>query len=523
MKYQIKFVTGELQDKVFSIKENALSIGRSHSNEIRLSSPDVSGHHVILTLTPDGIVLENLSSRETSIDNEVIQLGDRIRLYVGQEIKMGDDNTFILESLQSDDDFATADIRFNEGEKTSLPERNDDLPTMNSDSCSLPHFQSVLESQEAKGIMDKRETMRPLSVHDDDKTIAMQTRMASTEELDYLKGSHQRQKNKKVGIYTSIIIFFIGALFAGYWFFIHKIPEEFVSWPKNAEGAELSNIAKLKGFPWPGDIDLEYPCVKNTKIKQSPGMIEINTFLGKYQDVPFRMILEYRKTVESLNEGRIKGFEKWIANKEKNYENWNFDTILPLSFYQGEHGIPYLCAPYSRTIKNESFFGFAVYLRYEDWIITLLKEVPIRERWRAEIYIQKVCFFRFSIRFLQTHWEGIDHIINGSATENIAEAKALLLRRSPSVWEKSDLLLHNALIKSNGHSDMIDNYTEAMELLQTLRKNQTEWFNAQKIAYFRAKNRNEKKEQDRIRENLKAVFSSEEDLRFHKIRQNKWD
>ena len=35
--------------------------------------------------------------------------------------------------------------------------------------------------------------------------------------------------------------------------------------------------------------------------------------------------------------------------------------------------------------------------------------------------------------------------------------------------------------------------------------------------------KNDKKEMSRIRENLKGVFSSEEDLRFHKVRQNKWN
>ena len=80
MKYQIRFTDGEYQDQVFPIGATALSIGRSHSNVIHLQTADVSGKHVNLTLTDKGILLENFSSRVTTVDDAPVAMGDRVNL-----------------------------------------------------------------------------------------------------------------------------------------------------------------------------------------------------------------------------------------------------------------------------------------------------------------------------------------------------------------------------------------------------------------------------------------------------------
>ncbi len=504
MKYRIKFTGGELEGEIFPIAGHALSIGRSRANEVQLGSPDVSGRHVILTLTANGVVLDNLSSRSTQIDGVPLIIGERKELFAGQEIKLGEEVKFVLEALPVEVDAVNTVL-------------DDDQPT-GLEAGPIPAPGPV-----SAQIQAAVPAPPPTENVGDHETIAMQTRMASPEELEFLKGSHQKQQTQKYGIYAAIGIALVGALILVYWLFVYRVPEKFVSWPVNAKGVEMSEVAKFEGCPWSKDIDIEYPAVPATVVTRSPGALEVDTRLGKYQDVPFRMMVEYFQNAGALREDRVRGFENWIAAKTQSSENWNFDAILPVGFYQGDHGIPYLCASYSRTVDNESFFGFAVFLRYEDWTFILLKEIPTRERWRAEGFIQAVCFFRFSPDFLLTHWEGMKIQRDTDAASNIAEAKSLLLRRSPSVWEKADYLLRSALVKSRSGKDGADEYKVARELLKTLRENQIAWFNAQKIAFFRARNRDQKRELEQVRENLKAVFSSDEDLRFHKIRQDKWD
>ena len=70
MKYQIRFTQGEIAGKCFPLTEDkALTIGRSHSNELKLSAPDVSGRHVVLMLSDGGVAMDNLSSRVTLVDS----------------------------------------------------------------------------------------------------------------------------------------------------------------------------------------------------------------------------------------------------------------------------------------------------------------------------------------------------------------------------------------------------------------------------------------------------------------------
>ena len=144
----------------------------------------------------------------------------------------------------------------------------------------------------------------------------------------------------------------------------------------------------------------------------------------------------------------------------------------------------------------------------------------MRERWRAETFLRNQPFLWVSDAYLDDHWEGCGDILPGSAAANLDEAKTLLSRRTPSVWKKCELLLNNALIKSCGARD--ETYRFALEQLRQLRQQQREWFNAQKIAYFRAKNAKLKGEQEQIKESVKAVFSSDDDLRYYKIRRDKW-
>ena len=524
MKYRIRFTKGTQEGETFFIENDTVSIGRSHSNDIKVDAPDVSGKHVILSWGERGITLNNLSSRKTLLDDIVLDMGGHYDLFAGQSVTMGEDTSFVLETLpdssedektrmlndmvieqpQSTDDSATVITPVNEEESVSAE--------------SSPSGEKIEASSAAP-----QEAGEPTPSPAEEQTIAMQTRMASPDELEYLRGKHQKQRNKKIFLWSIAMIVVVAAIVTVYGIMIYRTPEKFVTWPQNSRGQDSSGVATLEDMPLKNDIGLEYPLVENTVVENTPGKVEIFTRLGKYRDVPFRMILEYNQDKNSLTKDRVEFFEEWIARKAKGDGNWNFDFILPLAFYQTDHGIPYLSIPYSRTVDNESYFGFAVLIRHMDWNFMLMKEIPTRERWRAERFIQIVCFFQFSDHFLMTHWEGMKELYSGTAEDNLLEAKALLTRHSPSVWEKAEYLLRSVLCKLHSSDGNEKEKQEAVTLLRSLRRSQVEWFNAQKIAFFMAKNKQQDKEINRIRETTKAVFSSEEDLRFHKIRQDKWD
>ena len=350
----------------------------------------------------------------------------------------------------------------------------------------------------------------------------MQTRMASAEELEYLKSSHEKKKIRKTGWWVTCLILVVAGLIGSYYAFLYKPPEKYVSWPKDEAGRELSDIVKMENCPYQEDLDLKFPKLPNAKVSQEAGKIVVQSALGKYRDVPLRLILEYFQDKGTLTVERTVTLEKWMASKTTGSENWNFDLIQPIAFYQKDHGIPYLCVSYSRTENNESFVGLAVQIRMADWVFILMKEIPTRYRWRAEWFIQQTAFFRFSEKFLMNHWEGTANYQKGDPVKIVAEAKTLLRSHSPSVWFKAEYLLRSALCQGQEKGDA-ECVGEAVELVRELRSSQIEYFNQQKISFLLAKTQRNEKEQKRISTDLRAVFSSEEDFRYHKIRQDKWD
>ena len=609
MKYQIRFTQGEIAGKCFPLTEDkALTIGRSHSNELKLSAPDVSGRHVVLMLSDGGVAMDNLSSRVTLVDSAPLAAAERKTLMAGQTVTMGSSTAFVLECLPDAAPAAPQPAPSNDDEQTALPAKPAVAPpppkpsaaaSSDDDATNLdikpaapkpaaPKPSAVASSDDdATNLNIKPVAPKPAAPADNDmtiipakpvaapqpaarkpvlkpvapqpkpaaapapkpapkpvpkpaaapqppppednaeagmETVAMQTRMATPEELEIMKGKAQKKQTKRLTMIVVSVIVFLGALFAAYRMFVYRPPENVVSWPRDEQGGMLSNMIGIESCPLKSDINLQYPELPNTKIENGEGSIEVNTFIGKYHDVPLRLVFTAFHNPASLSTDRLDDFNIWTEKQIQSNGNWNFDLVRSIAFYGEHHGVPYLMVPYSRTVNNESYCGFAVQIRFEDWTFILLKEVPTRERWHAEGFIEKVSFLAFSDRFALNQWEGMKETQDGSVEANLDEAKALLVRNSPSVWPKAYLLIRSALCKLKAQASMDKAlYDKAIALLKELRDHQVIYFNAQKIAYKLAEGNKETKTMATIRDNLQAVFPSEEDMRYHKIRQNKWD
>lgn len=574
MKYQIRFTEGELVGQVFPIDANALSLGRSRSNVVKLQTPDVSAKHVTLTIGAVGVILENLSSRTTTVDGDALSMGDRKNLVAGQIVGMGNSVKFTLEALAdapaaqqvapaaSEDDDVTMPPPAPAVKKAPVPQAatpaDDDAtvpPPAPVKKAPVPHAATPADddatvpppapvAKKAPAPAPKapspapkpapkaapkpapKPVPKPLTAEESadaaNETIAMQTRMASAEELEFMKSSHEKKQIRKTGLWIAggvvALLIFIGLYFA----FFHRTPEKYVSWPADDAGNALTAVVQMENCPYLKDLDVKYPNVSGCEVKKESGRITIFTALGKYRDVPLRITLEYFQDKKALTEERTTTLEAWMKSKTKGSENWNFDLIQPIAFYQNAHGIPYICVPYSRTENNESYVGYAVQIRRADWVFILMKEIPTRDRWRAEWFIQGSSFLRFTENFLMEHWEGTNEFQKGQPSAIISEAKALLRRRSPTVWLKAEYLLRGALCQAQANGDTAS-VNEGVALLKELRNSQIEYFNQQKINYLLAKNNKNEREMKKISNDMRGVFSSEEDFRFHKIRQDKWD
>ena len=529
MIYQLKGIEGDFAGQILPIKTAAVSLGRSRSNEVIFTSPDVSAHHVIIKISAEEITLENLSSRKTAIDNADLALGEIKKLLPGQKITLGSANTVVLEAageLDSDsmptgygsaDDVNTAMSAGDEAARIApeVPASSDGDNTVAAPQAAVTQAAVTQAAVSAPAADEDDEDS-------DNQTVAMQTRIASAEELEQLRNVHDRKRKIKIGLYFLALVLAVAGLFALYRAFVYKVPEQYVSWPQQKNGKTYKGYMRLKNFAFTKECDVMFPNPPGFKITESGNEIVIDSFLGKYSDVPFKLKITYYRSAESLKMDRQEFLAKWIAQRTQKDVGWNFDPIQPQRFFGVDHGVPFLSVSYSRTEKNNAYYGVLNFWRFEDWVFFVFKEVPTSERFRAEGFLHTNLAW-FYDNLCSRHWDGSSKLLPGTPMENLLEAKALLGKNSPGVWEKSALLIRHALIKNQSGKPEAETYNMALELLRNLRQKQHDYFNAQKIAYMNARTFNDKKEQERVRNNLKSVFTSEDDSRFHKVRQNQWN
>ena len=518
MKYQIRFIKGERAGQVFPVSADSISIGRSHSNDIMLEAPDVSRKHVIISNRDRGLFIDNLSSRATRYGSMDLKMGDSVPFAVNNEVFIGKENSFVLESCQDES---------SDEDKTSLPEDNTVVTgpqVLNEDT----NLESVLTGQQtgtsataASQILEEDSSQIRETESESDQTVGLKTRIATPEEIQMVKDAEKKQLRLKSILRGGIAAVILIGLGFYYYLTLYKAPEPYITWPQK-NGAPLIGFAKIddKNFPFPNDLQLAFPNMASTRLNRGPGLIEVATFAGKYMDIPCFIRLEYARLPARLKLDRLEAFERWMDEKSSGTGNWNFDAASPLRFLMQDNGIPYYSVSYTRNVKQNSFYGLARFFRYEDWQFVLTCEIPAYEKWRGNAFLHEN-FIQFSNDFLYAHWEGMKTADSLNKENGIYEAKILLSRQSPSVWGRVEYLLKSVLIHCDRKKDA-EQYAEARKLLIGLRTSQINWFNEKKIAYQRAKKLENKDEINRISENCKAVFSSPEDLRFHIVRQDIW-
>lgn len=97
--YQLIVQKGPQPEKVFLLITDVVTIGRDPMADISINDPEVSRHHVRLTQTASGYVLEDMGSTNgTFLDGEKLDPETPIALVNGQTIGMGSGVTLLYET-----------------------------------------------------------------------------------------------------------------------------------------------------------------------------------------------------------------------------------------------------------------------------------------------------------------------------------------------------------------------------------------------------------------------------------------
>ncbi|MFA4943437.1 MAG: FHA domain-containing protein [Lentisphaeria bacterium] len=534
--FRVTVERGEPAGAVFELQPGENIAGRSHSANLRVATADVSGRHLCLRLEAGTVTAENLSRGGSLLDG--VPLAAPTPLRSGQRLQLGANTVLLVEELApakvtpvadsatQPPATATAAAEPPTGIGAATPPPPPPKAVAAPAAAAAPDLERTAArpaappapGAEATNVLAKTVAARQAAEGPEGGTRIMQTRVASTEEIEFLKEAERKRSRNRIllmvggGLFLLLLVFLLWPR--------RPAPEPSLTWPKDAKGDWLDAFVKpASGGYDAGGFDLAFPGAPGWTSKPIPGGIEILTRVGRDQDVPLRLILEEVDDPKEVERTRLATLDEWMRTARESGGSWNFDPPSAVFFIGGDNGIPCVAVAYVRE-KGEPWFGVATLFRHGLRRVVLRAEVPAAERVRAEAIVNSL-FLKVSPPFVSRHWEGAPELPAAEAGDLISQVRLELARMAPSAWDKLDVMLMGTLRKAvrNGNREQEQ---AALELLQDLRQKQMLWFNAQRIAYFNALAQNDRKTAARIAEVCKAVFSSPDDARYYAIRKNEW-
>src|SRR5579862_6835621 len=92
----LRIIEGPQKGSEFSVSGNETIIGRGAKAQIKLSSPDISWEHAIITRAGEDWMIENLSAHGTLLNDQ--KISGRVRIRPRDRIQLGDDTILRFES-----------------------------------------------------------------------------------------------------------------------------------------------------------------------------------------------------------------------------------------------------------------------------------------------------------------------------------------------------------------------------------------------------------------------------------------
>ena len=363
------------------------------------------------------------------------------------------------------------------------------------------------------------------------ETQIVQTRMASMDEINFIKNQIKKQQQSR--LFFKFLIFSLFVVLLGVIWMLKSPPQEkILSWPQKKNGNNTIYLTKQiavfnQGFK-NGCFDIYYPDWQNAKVVSvNPNVIEVHTFLGKDADVPLLITVQREISAEFVYENRAKALQNTLRRlAERKDEQFNFDSsptsefLIP-GFGESENGILVDKLAYQRDTGN-SFFGILRFFRYEKTNYIVRAEVPAEEKLRALPILNGDTFIAIHQNFVRTHWEGNDEYTKGDIARTIIGVKDELQRNSPMQYPRLERDIKSILAQAMYERNKTI-YSDARSLLVLLRTRQQQWYNGQKIRWFSAVRENNTAEKMKVRNDCEAVFAVAGDKRRYDILRDYWE
>ncbi len=416
------------------------------------------------------------------------------------------------------------------GESTPVSTVNDETRLFSADSENTSDDASG-DSWEEEGMFFDDEELNESERTNANETQVVQTRMASMDEINFIKNQIKKQQQSR--LFFKFLIFSLFVVLLGIiWMLRAPEQEKILTWPKRQEGNKVIYLTKYvsvfgQSFK-KGGFDIYCPDWRNTQVITSqPDLVEIRTFLGKKADVPLTVYVQREISDEFVYEKRRDALQNSLRRlAERKNEQFNFDNspttefLLP-AYPEKENGVLVDKLAYQRD-TGRSFFGVLRFFRKGRANYIVRAEVPVGEKLRALPILNSDTFLVLNIAFVRRHWEGNDQYSKGDISRTIISLRDELQRNSPMQYPRLEReiksILAQALYEKNRNI-----YEEAESLLLNLREKQQHWYNSQKIRWISAVRENNTAEKFKIKNDCEAVFSVVGDKRRYDILRDHWE
>jgi len=357
------------------------------------------------------------------------------------------------------------------------------------------------------------------------ETQMLQTRIASIDEINYIKDQVKRRQQKRFLVRAAVFASIAFALFV-IWHLRAPQQESELSWPINKDSQKsIGTVAPFEKGWQDGGFDVFYPdCGQKTLVeKDGKERLIVKTYIGKRIDTPLRINMTRYKDLQSLEESRKQSFARLLTVMMKNKkELYTFDKNSSVIFLGQHNGILCNVISYQKDQNNKSYWGKLYFFKHGEFSYCLTAEVPFDDKNRAKQLLEDNNFIDISKRFEYLYWEGSGDFRRGDILSRIDEIEDDVRRKSPFQISNLERGIQSILIQAS-----LDNNAKlkekGLDLLEKLRRNEDELYREYVGKWLLAKATDDTQLKQKIRNVSEGVFSLETDRRRNLILQDIWE
>lgn len=505
--YKLKFIAGEFAGRVFAL-DNFVLIGRSRDAHIRPGASDIAPEHISLAIEEDGSVMMHIyPDALTAVSNYELAGDTDISLPLNSDVRLGKDLVFVLEESENSINPPLPEMREEEEEE--------EFPT---EDITKDMEEEEKETTDKAEEEEEKESTPPLTAKPAEENI---TRYASEAELNTLKKLNRNIKLKRkamlwMGAFLSL------AIIAGSYLYSELQTEKILSWPglnnNKVDDSEfhvdMGNGAKCLIY---------YPNMPRMTVNKGKHFCEVMTALGQNRDVPFHLTFSVTDLKNGFFTTTEKSFLAW-RRKMAEKESFSFQGEKERTFFRPQaQGYPAYKQDYTRTFGKLRWQGIAIYARWQDKEIILLREVPLVHYQRAKELLNVFRCFIVNVTWSNRHWEVPETFFPGDTAELLLRANRELSKNTEYIsWRELSLMLRTILSRAAAAKDlkMLDS---AMPLWLDFREKEDVWYTQRCLAYITYQNAEDQNGMRKILNSCLRHFHSPDDYRHTRILKNIWE